>query len=240
MQQERPLHVGIIMDGSGRWAEMRGLPRLDGHRIGARGARRVIEASPALGIRTLTLFTFSADNWSRPRREVDALMRLVHGFLDDVRQPFAEAGIQIEVIGRRDRLAPELVHAIQCAEDDTRGGQALYLRLAVDFSGRDVILRAARFLAEHAPVAHEVLEHDVFRKHLAAAMNAQRTVADVDLLIRTGGEKRLSDFLLWETAYAELHFTKLMWPDFSPADLSHAVRDFHSRQRRFGGLPASA
>ena len=234
------LHVGIIMDGSGRWAELRGKPRLEGHRLGARVARRIVEAAPGLDVRTLTLFTFSSDNWGRPEREVQALMHLVRAFLQDVREPFAQAGIGVEVIGRRDRLDAETRAAIESAEAHTAGGATLHLRLAVDYSGRDAILRAAHRLASHAAVEHETLERDVFRHHLASVSHASRPAPDVDLLIRTGGEQRLSDFLLWETAYAELYFTKLMWPDFSVADLANALRDFHSRQRRFGGLPASA
>jgi undecaprenyl diphosphate synthase len=238
--QDRGLHVGIIMDGSGRWGELRGKPRLEGHRRGARVARRIVEAAPGLGVRTLTLFTFSADNWARPEREVQTLMHLVRAFLDDVREPFAGNGICVEVIGRRDRLDAEMRQAIEATEAQTTGGATLHLRLAVDYSGREAILRAAHRLASHAAVGHEQLEHDVFRHHLASASHSSRPVPDVDLLIRTGGEQRLSDFLLWETAYAELHFTKLMWPDFGVADLANALRDFHSRQRRFGGLPVSA
>jgi undecaprenyl diphosphate synthase len=172
--------------------------------------------------------------------EVQALMRLVQAFLEDVRGPFAQAGICVEVIGRRDRLDADVQHVIEVAEAQTAAGTTLRLRLAVDYSGREAILRAAHRLASHAAVEHEALERDVFRHHLASVSHSSRPVPDVDLLIRTGGEQRLSDFLLWETAYAELHFTKLMWPDFAVADLASALRDFHSRQRRFGGLPASA
>ena len=201
------------MDGNGRWATARGLPRTAGHRAGADAVRRAVETAPRLGVRTLTLFAFSADNWKRPTREVAALMRLFHRYLASEAAALQENGVRFSVIGRRDRLAPPLVRQIVAAERLTASGRRLHLRLAVDYSAREAIRRAAREPGCLGP--------------------------DVDLLLRTGGERRLSDFLLWECAYAELHFTDKRWPDFGAADLEAALDDFQSRQRRFGALPTA-
>jgi undecaprenyl diphosphate synthase len=229
------LHVAIIMDGNGRWAAARGLPRIAGHRAGALALRRTVEAAPDLGTGTLTLYAFSSDNWRRPPEEVSALMRL---FLEHLRKESAdcvENGVRISVVGRRDRLSPDLRDAIEAAEDATRPGRTLHLRIAVDYSARDSILRAAGRLGPGGKPTREQ-----FAVLLGAAYHAAEPAPDVDLLIRTGGERRLSDFLLWECAYAELHFTTRMWPDFGKADLQAAVDDFRSRERRFGALPAAA
>jgi undecaprenyl diphosphate synthase len=207
------VHVAIIMDGNGRWATARGLPRTAGHRAGADSVRRVVESAPALGVGTLTLFAFSSDNWKRPPREVTTLMRLFHRYLAAEAAALEENGVRLSVIGRRDRLAAPLVRQIEAAEELTADGRRLHLRLAVDYSARDAIARAPSDPSCLGP--------------------------DVDLLIRTGGERRLSDFLLWECAYAELHFTDIRWPDFGSADLERALGDFHGRQRRFGALPAA-
>ena len=217
------LHTGIIMDGNGRWALARGLPRVMGHRAGVEAANRVVEAAPAAGVGVLTLFAFSSDNWSRPKPEVDALMRLMGAYLERETPRCVANGVRVNVIGRRDRLDANLCAGIAQAEAVTAGGERLWLRIAVDYSGRDAILAAARGLRE------------LSREALEGAMGPP-----VDLLIRTGGERRLSDFLLWESAYAELVFSRTMWPDFGAADLTAAVRDFRGRERRFGGVPAVA
>ena len=214
------LHTGIIMDGNGRWAAARGLPRTAGHRAGVETVSRVVEAAPEFGIGVLTLFAFSADNWRRPGEEVGALMELLCEYMARETPRCIEKGVRLTVIGRRDRIAPELQAATAQAEAATAGGRRLWLRLAIDYSGRDAILAAARSLL------------DVSRESLGAALGPP-----VDLLIRTGGERRLSDFLLWESAYAELVFSRRMWPDFNAADLAGAVRDFQGRERRFGGVP---
>ena len=214
------LHCGIIMDGNGRWAAARGLPRVAGHHAGVKTVRRVIEAAPAAGVGTLTLFAFSSDNWRRPSAEVAALMRLLAGYLETEVQRLCEEGIRLEVIGRRDRLEAPLREGIARAEGVTAGGTALLLRIAIDYSGRDAILTAVRQSAE------------VSRESVDGVLGPP-----VDLLIRTGGEQRLSDFLLWECAYAELVFSRRMWPDFDGADLEGAVREFQGRQRRFGAVP---
>ena len=219
------LHAAIIMDGNGRWATARGLPRIAGHRAGAEALRRAVEASPDLGIGTLTVYAFSSDNWRRPRAEVSALMRLLHTYLRRERDKCVENGVRVSVIGRRDRLPPMLLPAIEATESATRGGIKLHLRLAIDYSSRDAILNAAKKLRSRAT-----------REDFAKALGGP----EVDLLIRTGGEQRLSDFLLWEAAYAELVFTPVMWPDFKASDLAAAVAEFHSRERRFGAVPEAA
>jgi undecaprenyl diphosphate synthase len=210
------------MDGNGRWAQARGLPRVAGHKAGVETVRRVVEAAPHAGIGILTLFAFSSDNWRRPPAEVRALMSMMESYLDRETGRCAENGVRLEVIGRRDRLGRVLEDAIARAEAATAAGTRLRLRIAVDYSARDAILAAARGLKE--------LSLDALGKALGPP---------VDLLIRTGGERRLSDFLLWESAYAELVFSRTMWPDFSVDDLESAVRDFHCRERRFGAIPAA-
>jgi len=196
------------------------MPRIMGHRAGVEAARRVVEAAPGAGVGILTLFAFSSDNWRRPPAEVDALMRLMGAYLENETSRCVAQGVRLEVIGRRDRLGSKLCSAIAQAEAATAGGERLWLRMAVDYSARDAILAAARGLRE------------LSRDALERAMGPP-----VDLLIRTGGERRLSDFQLWESAYAELVFTRTMWPDFDGLALASAVREFHNRERRFGAVP---
>lgn len=228
---ERPdLHVAIIMDGNGRWATARGWPRMVGHRAGARAVRRIVEAAPLQGIGALTLYAFSADNWSRPAPEVSALMRLMRAFLAAETQRCVENGVALHVIGRRDRIPAALCDLIASAEHSTARGTRLVLRIAIDYSARDALVKAA-----HRSTG-EPLSREGFARALAAAVHSGDPVPDVDLLIRTGGEQRLSDFLLWECAYAELFFTPCAWPEFEERSLAAAVRWFHERDRRFGGL----
>ena len=222
LQPPSGLHVAIIMDGNGRWAEQRGLPRLAGHRRGAEAIRRTVEAAPDSGVGTLTLYAFSSDNWKRPPEEVSGLMQLFGRYLESEVNDLMRNGVRLSVIGRRDRLARPLVRLIERDERRTAHCSRLHLRIAVDYSSRDEILRAAS--AEEAPGDRSGL--------------SSRLGPDVDLLIRTGGERRLSDFLLWESAYAELHFIDVLWPDFAAADLTSAVDWFHGRSRRFGALVA--
>ncbi len=232
------LHAAIIMDGNGRWALARGRSRRAGHEAGAEAVRRTVEAAPGLGITVLTLFAFSSDNWKRPPTEVGALMRLFRTFLAREARRCAERGMRIVVLGRRDRLPSGLVRTIEMAEEATAAATGFLLRIAVDYSARDTILAAARRLGEpNAPgEPSEPLTRELFARLLAGPLPVQ----DVDLLVRTGGEKRLSDFLLWECAYAELIFVERMWPDFGEADLAAAVAEFHHRERRFGTVPAVA
>ncbi len=213
------------MDGNGRWASTRGLPRVAGHRAGAEALRRAVEAAPDLGIGVLTVYAFSSDNWRRPQPEVAALMKMFHTYLRREQAKCVDKGVRVSVIGRRDRLPRLLLPVIEECESATAEGEKLHLRLAIDYSSRDAILAAAQAVAA-----------DPTREALSDALGAQ----DVDLLIRTGGEQRLSDFLLWECAYAELVFTPVMWPDFAAADLATATAEFRSRERRFGALPRAA
>jgi len=221
------LHVGIIMDGNGRWATRRGLSRLRGHEAGVEAIRRVVEAAPDQGIGTLTLYAFSTDNWRRPRAEVAALMALLRFYLASEVESLVKNGVRLTVIGRRDRLPDGIAAAIARAEAATAGGEVLHLRIAVDYSSRDAILNAAAKLACVAEPSRELFSQLV---------TGEAGLRDVDLIIRTSGEKRLSDFLLWEGAYAELHFTERMWPEFDIQDLEEALASFHRRERRFGGL----
>jgi undecaprenyl diphosphate synthase len=226
-------HVAIIMDGNGRWATSRGCPRTAGHVAGAEAVRRTVEAARTLEIGTLTLFAFSSDNWQRPPEEVGSLMRLFRRYLIKEAAHCAKDGVRISVIGRRDRLSPALLRAIREAEAMTGRGAEAHLRIAIDYSARDAIVRAAGRLHRmngSAPTALDI-NRETFSRLLA---DDEGSVPDVDLLIRTGGEKRLSDFLLWECAYAELVFTERMWPDFGRDDLAEALREFERRERRFG------
>jgi undecaprenyl diphosphate synthase len=227
-------HVAIIMDGNGRWATRRGRPRVSGHRAGARAVRRTIEAAPELSIGTLTLFAFSGDNWSRPPAEVNALMSLFTRYLRGETATFVANGIRLSIIGRRDRLGTDVRRAIAIAEAATAGGAALHVRIAIDYSARDAIRTAA---GRGAVLG--IPDRTRFARLLGEAMHAFEPSPDVDLLIRTGGEQRLSDFLLWECAYAELVFSGKMWPDWTAEDLAAAVQEFRGRERRYGGLPAA-
>jgi undecaprenyl diphosphate synthase len=233
------LHVACIMDGNGRWARARGLARTFGHRAGAEAVRRVVEAAPGCGIGTLTLYAFSADNWGRPPREVSLLMRLLRRYLETETEKLIERGVRLSVVGRRDRLTPALRAAIERAEVLTAAGRALRLRIAIDYSSREAILRAARVLNSERR-STSIVTREEFASLLGRAVHDDVPARDVDLLIRTGGEQRVSDFLLWESAYAELYFTRLMWPDFTADDLATAVAEFHGRERRFGCVPAAA
>jgi undecaprenyl diphosphate synthase len=226
-----PMHVAIIMDGNGRWATQRGLPRTTGHVEGAKAVRRAVRTALQAGVRTLTLYAFSAANWARPAAEVDALMCLVRQFLITERRRCIEQSIRINVVGRRDRLSEPLLRAIERAERLTAVGQRLHLRIVVDYSSHYSIVRAAwraKRGSEFTPSGFNRLLHQVDHSVLPAGA--------IDLLIRTGGERRLSDFMLWEVAYAELYFTDCLWPDFDERGFQCALDDYASRQRRFGKL----
>ncbi len=227
-----PCHVAIVMDGNGRWATARGLPRARGHEAGARTVRSIVEHAPPLGIGLLTLYAFSADNWKRPPREVGALLALFRRYLDTERSRLGDGGIRLSVIGRRDRLPDSLRAAIEVAERETAGGRAMHLRIAIDYSGRDAMVAAASLAAGAVSRAQ-------FAELLGAVQHGG-VARDVDLLIRTGGERRLSDFMLWESAYAELWFTPRAWPDFNRELLEEAIAEFRGRDRRFGALPPIA
>ena len=227
-----PVHVAIIMDGNGRWAKARRLPRIAGHRQGAESVRSTIQASVDLGIRYLTLYGFSLENWKRPQREVTDLMGLLRLYLRKEIDELDAQGVRIRFIGERDRLAPDIVSLIEMSEQSTRSNTCLDLIVALSYGGRQEIASAARRLARDAAAGNvdpETIDETMFSNRLATA-----NIPDPDLLIRTSGEKRISNFLLWQSAYAELLFVDTLWPDFSKADLEDAVREFHRRERRFG------
>lgn len=229
------LHVGVIMDGNGSWAARQGRPRREGHVAGAEAVRRTVEAAPTLGVGTLTLYAFSSDNWRRPAREVAHLMRLFLDFLRSEVGRCIDHGVRLSVIGRRDRLPRSLRRNIAVAESRTASGSRLHLRIAIDYSARDALVAAAAALGGREGVTREDLSGA-----LARVVHAPAGSPDVDLLVRTGGEQRLSDFLLWECAYAELVFVDTPWPDFTGDDLGAAVRRFAARERRFGALGGGA
>ncbi len=225
------LHVAIIMDGNGRWANQRNLPRSAGHHAGIRSLRETVEVAVQRSIHTLTLYAFSSDNWRRPQSEIQALMCILAAQLPAQAAHCVRQNIRLSVIGRRDRLPEPVLQALVRAEARTMHGTALHLRLALDYSARDSLTRAAQHVGHNG--------NGDFLHALMRAYNADCPVPDVDLLIRTGGEQRLSDFLLWECAYAELYFTPDYWPDFNGVKLDDALAVFEKRQRRFGALPLS-
>jgi undecaprenyl diphosphate synthase len=218
------LHAAIIMDGNGRWATSRGLPRIAGHKRGADALRRTIEAAPAAGIGALTFYAFSSDNWKRPAEEVGALMGLFEHYLLSEVEECGAKGVRLSFIGRRDRLPENIVRLMSESEARTFHNSKLHVRIAIDYSSRDALVEAARKAGSNAT-----------REAIAAALPAP----DVDLVIRTSGEQRLSDFLLWESAYAELVFLPVHWPDFNSEHLEQAVSAFRRRDRRFGAAPAA-
>jgi undecaprenyl diphosphate synthase len=223
------------MDGNGRWATQRGLPRSAGHVEGAKAVCVVVDAAARAGIRTLTLYAFSAANWARPRAEVDALMRVFRGYLLTEARSCVERSIRISVIGRRDRLSEDLLCTIDQSERLSAAGTRLHLRIVLDYSSHDSILQAAWRANRRSKLTPE----DFYRL-LDQVDHSALPAGAVDLLIRTGGEKRLSDFMLWEVAYAELHFTDCLWPDFDEQHLRWALDDYAGRQRRFGAVKSQA
>jgi undecaprenyl diphosphate synthase len=226
------LHVAIIMDGNGRWATRQGLPRVAGHRAGVSALKRVVEHAPDVGVRALTVYAFSADNWARPAAEVQSLFWLMRAFLRLETERLRQKNVRLQIIGRRDRIPAAALREVNRSEFVTAAGRRLLFRVAIDYSAREAITRAASSSATQnssLSAARSALHYELTRE-----------AGEVDLLIRTGGEKRLSDFLLWESAYAELYFTDCMWPDFGPAELEAALAEFRHRERRFGAVPGAA
>jgi undecaprenyl diphosphate synthase len=228
------MHVAIIMDGNGRWAAQRRLPRSAGHRAGAKAVDAIVTAAARRGIGTLTLYAFSSANWSRPSVEVSALFTLLRRYLATQTQRCLEQSIRINVIGRRDRLSEELRQLIERSERATAHGSGMRLRIAVDYSAQHSLLETCRRLQSAT-----VIDRSRFVEQLAAVDHASEAAPEVDLLIRTGGEQRLSDFLLWECAYAEFHFVQCLWPDFDQQAFEQALADYARRDRRFGGISAA-
>jgi undecaprenyl diphosphate synthase len=222
------MHIAIIMDGNGRWAIRRHLPRSAGHRAGARAVNEIVESAARRSVETLSLYAFSAANWGRPRAEVSALFTLLRHYLLTQTRRCMEQSIRINIFGRRDRLSSDLLRVIERSETLTAAGTGMQLRIAIDYSAQHSLMDAARRLALDATA-----DHADFARHLAEADNSV-AVPPVDLLIRTGGEKRLSDFLLWESAYAELYFVDCCWPDFDEQAFAEALEEYSRRERRFG------
>ena len=232
-----PRHIAIIMDGNGRWAQARGLPRIAGHRSGAEAVRRTLEAAGELGIPYLTLFGFSSENWKRPLDEVDDLMGLLRHYLRGEIAELHGKGVRLRVIGDIERLAPDIIAMIRHAEALTRDNDRINLTIALSYGGRAEIVAAARALAAKVAAGRlplDRIDEDAIARHLFTA-----DLPDPDLLIRTSGEQRISNFLLWQCAYAELVFTKTLWPDFGRADLERAIAEFGGRERRYGASVGS-
>lgn len=223
-----PRHIGIIMDGNGRWAKQRHRPRTSGHQAGVEAAREVALHASNRGVGCLTLYAFSADNWSRPPIEVRGIFGLVDAFFDRDLDPLDAAGIRLNIVGRRDRVQRSTLNAIERCEARTRANTGMLLRVAVDYSARDAIVAAAASLRAAEP------DRASFDRALKQVINSDPQVPDIDLLVRSGGEQRLSDFFLWECAYAELYFSDVLWPDFRGEHLDGAMAAFAQRQRRFG------
>ena len=230
-----PRHVAVIMDGNGRWATARGLPRLEGHRRGARAVRAVVEACPDIGIDTLTLYAFSTENWSRPADEVSGLMDLFRNYLRRETEELTKNGVRVVFPGERAPLADDIKSLMREVEAKTAGGRRLTVAIAINYGARAEISRAAKRLAA-AAAAGEIDPESIDERVFAASMSCEIDLPEPDLLIRTGGDHRLSNFLLWQAAYAELMFVPQAWPDFSAEHLRRAAEAFAERDRRFGGL----
>jgi undecaprenyl diphosphate synthase len=227
-----PRHIAIIMDGNGRWAQARGLPRIAGHRRGAEAVRRTVTAAAELGVEYLTLFGFSSENWKRPLTEIDDLMGLLRHYLRGEIAELHRGNVRLRVIGDRGRLAPDIVTLITNAEALTRDNSGISLTIALSYGGRAEIVAAVRYLAAKAAsgaLAPEAIDDQAISRHLFTA-----DIPDPDLLIRTSGEQRISNFLLWQCAYSELIFTPTLWPDFGQVDLEQAIADYGGRERRYG------
>jgi undecaprenyl diphosphate synthase len=231
---DRPRHVAIIMDGNGRWAQARGLPRIEGHRRGVQTVRMISETATELGIDAITLYCLSSENWKRPQAELDFLMHLLEQYLVEERRTIMDQQLRLKVIGRRDRLPESVIEQMDRTLKMSANNLGTQLVLAIDYGGRDEIARAARQLAREALQGTMTL--DQINEETVADRLYTTGLPEVDLMIRTGGDMRISNFLLWQLSYAELWMTEKCWPEFSQDDFLEAIRDFTSRQRRFGGL----
>jgi undecaprenyl diphosphate synthase len=230
IQEKLPRHVGIIMDGNGRWAELKGLPRVEGHRRGAERAKEIIKAARECGIKALTLYTFSIENWQRPQAEIAVLMKLLKIYLKSEMHEFKKEGIAFRAIGERWRLPENIQRLIERAEDLTSGCTNMALFAAISYSGRNEIIRAVR-----KAIASGMKEEEITEEVFAGLLDTNGA-PEPDLIIRTSGEKRLSNFLLWQSAYSEFYFTETFWPDFGKHEFLDALRDFQMRERRFGAV----
>ena len=233
-----PHHLAIIMDGNRRWSRQRGIPVLRGHQQGANALKTIARHTHELGISWLSVFAFSSENWSRPGPEVDGLMGLLRGFLENDISELNDENVKLRVIGNRSRLSSHLGRLIEWAEHETSGNSGLNVTLALDFGGRQDIAAAARSLATE--VANGLLDAGKIDEDMLKSRMAASPLPEIDLLIRTGGEQRLSNFMLWDLSYAEMYFTQTLWPDFTTEDLDRAIEEFAGRERRFGGNAETA
>ena len=231
--EQIPSHIAIIMDGNGRWAKRRGLPRTMGHRQGAKAVEPIIRRCLELGVSSLSLYAFSTENWSRPASEVDAIMSLLREMLRSADQ-YRRENVRLRVIGDRSALAPDLLREIESAERESAGRTGMTVNMAINYGGREELARAARLLAEQVKDG-TLSPEEIGEKQVAAALYTAGQ-PELDLLIRPSGEKRISNFLLWQCAYAEFVFMDILWPDFTPADLDAAIEEYRRRHRRFGGI----
>ena len=231
--EQIPSHIAIILDGNGRWAKRRGLPRTMGHRQGAKAVEPIIRRCLELGVSSLSLYAFSTENWSRPASEVDAIMNLLREMLHSADQ-YRRENVRLRVIGDRSALAPDLLREIESAERESAGRTGMTVNMAINYGGREEIARAARLLAEQVKDG-TLSPEEIGEKQVAAALYTAGQ-PELDLLIRPSGEKRISNFLLWQCAYAEFVFMDILWPDFTPADLDAAIEEYRRRHRRFGGV----
>lgn len=233
-----PRHVAIIMDGNGRWAKARGLPRGAGHERGVEALRRTVEAAGDLGIEYLTVFSFSTENWRRPAGEVNTLFGLLRAYVRRDLERLKRDGVRVRVVGTRENLPDDLLELVDRAEQETRHNTKFHLTVAFNYGGREELVRTTQALAEEV-AAGRLLPHQITEKHLEARLDTYE-LPDPDLLIRTSGERRLSNFLLWQCAYAELVFTDVLWPDFGAEALRDAVEEYARRERRYGAVTAGA
>ena len=232
-QAKFPLHIAIIMDGNGRWAQARHRPRVFGHQAGVKTVRRIVEDAADLGIKYLTLYSFSTENWSRPKAEIAALFALLKQYVADDLETLNENNVRVRILGSRTGLKPDLLELIERVEDRTKNNSEFHLNIAFNYGGRDEILRAFAKANEAGVDIAAMSEADV------TAYLDTSDIPEPDLVIRTSGETRVSNFLLWQAAYAEFIFTDVLWPDFSKADLEAAIAEFQTRERRYGNLNAS-
>ncbi len=233
MTNKIPEHVAIIMDGNGRWARSHHLPKMAGHRAGVKSAREAVEAAKELGIKVLTLYTFSTENWNRPRREIEALFKMLEEYLDKEADRLSRNDIRFFVIGNIKDLPLSLQKKLDKTIEATKNNSSLILNLALNYGARQEIIRAVRKISEDVKNA-VLMPHDINEKTFSEYLYT-KDLPDPDLLVRTSGEYRISNFLLWQISYAELYITKKMWPDFKKNDFKKAIREYGKRERRFGG-----
>jgi len=232
-EKTTPKHIAVIMDGNGRWAQQKGWPRVLGHRAGVNALKKIVEACPDLGIKYLTVYAFSTENWKRPAKEIEALMKLLCEYIDKELNGLKENGVKVQVLGDIQILESNVRAQVEKAINETRENTGLHFSIALNYGGRQEILRAAQLLARKAL---EGQDPAVWTEEDFQACLYTKDIPDPDLLIRTGGELRVSNFLLWQIAYTELWITPVYWPDFTPEMLAQAIKDYQMRQRRFGGI----